>query len=408
MTQFRQKNFFWNLALTGIGTGVSYLQGKSQNEEIQKQGEAQAEANEKQEELLKEQNRKLSVISEKVKSNPAAVSNIQGALQGTRERYYAAPAGGIIKTITNSQFIKNAKGFGKDLLGYVNAKGDKVVEGKLVEGAGKVARRQVLLGNMFMGATAGVGDYAANKIIQADRRRQGYNDTLQKPNQQIQTTQPLPQQKAYSVNWGEMWKGTKNLAKETWKHNKKQTAMGLAFASMPVIQYASTRVRENQQAKLSSTDPNQPSQPTTPTMNPATQKQYSMMSGVVGGFKTLAKHPGRTILGGANKAMSFGAIGQKEIGAFANKMAGSTNKWSNKLGNMMLAKDKAGNILKDEFGNVMANKKALLGTTAISAGVVGGAWSKTEKGVRALTKKIDPNAYAYEENQKQMMDNGNV
>lgn len=403
MTQFRQKNFFWNMALMGVGTGISYLQGKSQNEEIQKQGEAQAAANEKQEELMKEQNRKLSIISEKVKSNPAAIADIQGALQGTREKFYAAPASGIIKTIANSKTWQNAKGFGKDILGYLNSNSDKVVNGKLVEGAGKTARRQVLLGNVFMGATAAVGGYGANKLIQADRRRQGYNDTLQKPNQQPTTSQP--QQKAYSVNWGEVWKGTKNLAKETWKNNKKQAAVGLAFSSMPAIQYASTRVRENRQAKLSSLEPDQPSQP---TINPATQKQYSMMGSVINGFKTLAKHPGRTVLGGANKAMSFGAIGQKEIGAFANRMAGSKNAWSQKLGNMMLAKDKAGNILRDEFGNVMANKKALLGTTAVSAGVVGGAWSKSEKGVKALAKKIDPNAYAYEENQKQMMDNGNV
>ena len=394
MAQFRQKNFFWNMALMVVGTGVSYLQGQKQNEEIQKQGEEQEKANEKQEELLKEQNRKLSMISERVKANPKAAASIPAALQGTREKYYAA-TGGLLKGLANSKWLENAKGFGKDILNYVNSKGDKVVGGKLIQGAGDAPRRQVLLGNVMMGTAAGVGGYAANKIIQADRRKQGFNDTLQ----------DTPQQRAYSFNWGEAWKSAKNLGKETWKHNKKAAAFGLAFSAIPVIQYGTTRFMENRQKKLGeSPQQGQQQQPVSPSINEQ-QKQYSMFNigSVAKGFRTLASHPGRTILGGANKAMSFGAIGQKEIGNFANTLSKSKNAWSSRLGNMMLAKDKAGNIMRDEFGNVMANKKALLGSVGISSAVVGGAWSKSEGAVKGLGKKLDPNAYAYEENQKSMM-----
>lgn len=395
MAQFRQKNFFWNMALMGVGTGVSYLQGQKQNEEIQKQGKAQEEANEKQEELLKEQNRKLSMISERVKSNPKAAASIPEALQGTREKYYAA-TGGLLKSLANSKWLENARGFGKDILNFVNSKGDKVVGGKLVQGAGDASRRQVLLGNVVMGTAAGLGGYATNKIIQADRRRQGFNDTLQ---------QSTPQQRAYSFNWGEAWKSAKNLGKETWKHNKKSVTFGLAFSAIPAIQYGTTRFIENRQKKISgSPQQDQQPQPISSGINEQ-QRQYSMLNvgSIAKGFKTLASHPGRTLLGGANKAMSFGAIGQKEIGNFAHTLSKSKNSWSNRLGNMMLAKDKAGNIMRDEFGNVMANRKALLGSVGVSSAVVGGAWSKSEGAIKGLGKKLDPNAYAYEENQKQMM-----
>ena len=389
MIGFRQKMFILPLAALAntamIGSaGIGFFQGKKQQEELERQGQEQQKAAEQQAELLRDQNRKLEKISEKVKSDPSSVGQLGEAMSQKDNkvigRYYTmikqknySIMKPILGVMGKSKFMQNAKGFGKDILKYVNSTGDSVNKaGKLIEGAGKAPRRQVILGNIMAGTALGVGTYGVNKAIQADRRSMGFEDTPVKQTQ-------------YSVM------GTiGNLAKETWKHNKGGVGLSLALAAIPGVGYLAERSQMKSQQNASKiTQPD--------------QKNYSILSGITRGFKTLASHPGQTILGGTNKFVSFGVIGRREVGSFANKMANSKNAWSNKLGNAMLSKDKAGNILRDEAGNVMANKKALAGSALVGGAVVSGAWNQSEKAVGKIGRKLDPNAYAYQDNKEKLL-----
>lgn len=390
MIGFRQKMFILPLAALAdtamIGSaGIGFFQGKKQQAELERQGQEQQKAAEQQAELLREQNRKLEKISEKVKSDPSSVGQLGEAMSQKDNnkaigRYYTmieqknySIMKPLVGVLGKSKFMQNAKGFGKDILKYVNSTGDSVNKaGKLIEGAGKAPRRQAILGNIMAGTALGVGTYGVNKAIQADRRSMGFEDTPVKQTQ-------------YSVM------GTiGNLAKETWKHNKGGVGVGLAFAAIPGVGYLAERSQMKAQQEASKiTQPD--------------QKNYSILSGITKGFKTLAAHPGQTILGGASKFASFGEIGRREVGSFANKMANSKNAWSNKLGKAMLAKDKAGNILRDEAGNIMANKKALAGSALVGGAVVGGAWNQSEKAVNKIGRKLDPNAYAYQDNKEKQL-----
>lgn len=341
------------MAIMGGGTLLSLAQGQAQ-------GKAQEEANAKQAELLEEQNRRLEKIQEKVKTNPAAVGELDEALRGPRESFYSMPQG----------LMAGLKGVGKDVINYLKTGRElKVIKNSAgTVQMGYVPRYQTVIGNAMAGvATAGVG-FGVNKAIQADRKKNGFNDaeTLREFQQQ--------NEKTYSLI------GTAGkVVSETFKNHKGSILAAGAFGALPAVGYITDKMKQGSQVAATQ------------------QKEYSLASYI----KPLQDHFGKTILGAANKMASFGSIGRRDIGRFADYMAKSKNGWSQKIGDFMSAKDKAGNILYETLENGekvrMANKKALLGTAATASAAVGAAWTKTEDAFNKVGRKVDPNAYAYQD-----------
>ena len=404
MAKFRQKNFISpTFIVSAIGAGAEVLGATKGAMDGAEQTKIQQEAAEKQEELLKEQNRRLEKIQEKVRSNPQAASNIGKALQGPREslysysprqKYFGVPSSVAAKGFKG--FLGNIKAVGQDIGKYLkdgrNLRSFKDASGNVQ--LKKVPRYTNVIGNTLAGVATGATAYGVNKVIQADRKSQGIIDTPIAPNNQ-------PEQKAYA-NVGGVLKTVGNAVKEGFSSNKGMIASTAAFGTLPLVSYMSDKKKQQAQVR--------------DTQLPE-QKTYALIGNLSKTFQPLKEHFGKTILGAANKATSFGAFGRKDIGRFADYMANSKNSWSKKIGDFMTAHDKNGNVLYETIKGAngqaekvrMANKKALLGTAGVGYVGITGAWSGGEKLVNKLGRKADPNAYAYQDNKEAQtkLDNNN-
>lgn len=207
MIKFRQKDYAIPAAIDLIangamaaGTGISILQGKKQQEEMER-------ANEEQKELIQQQNRQLKKIAEAQK-NGAQVDG--AALQQTLQKGFAAPVGSI---------LKEGKLFLKDM-------------GNLA-----LKHKDHLAAGAATGAAMGAGTYAANKYIQRDMKKEGL-------------TEVMTGQKSYSIG---------SFALRTLKNNKKSMLfMGGGLGVAPtVLGYQADKKQIKDQ--MAATDPEQKS-----------------------------------------------------------------------------------------------------------------------------------------------------
>ena len=385
MIRFRQKEFMGPLlagalkianAATVPMMGASMIQAHNQGKEAEKQAEAQKEQLEKQNELIKRQNKQLENLSKK---NPEAGSQ---AAEIVRERTYAIPGS-----------IMNA--------------GQKFMQtegGKMVKDVGKYAinHKKTLAKTAAWGAGISAAGYGANKLIQRDIKKENLEVT---PDGAL-----VPKQKQMSLVPKVITKTAKPLTEpiKKWaiKNPKTSTAlkmggnaigMGIAFDGAPkVLGYMADKQQAKDQIKAT--------------------KTFSVLAGL---GKTIAKNsrktiqsiknaqiiktPGKTTLGAINQAASFGMFGRKGVADFATKMRNGSSKWSQKLGNSMLAKDKNGVFKVDPSGNFVANKKALVGTAAVGAGLASATYDAAQKGVEKLGRKVDPKAYEYQDSKNQQV-----
>lgn len=368
MIQFKQKEFAaflaplvaaatsgtGQLAMMGGTTALSMAQAHKQGKEAEEQAKQSQEQMERQNELIKRQNKQLEKLS---KANPGAAPQAAEVMR-QRERTYA--------------FVPQAR----SLLSGIA----KTEPGKMAKDVGQYvwANKKSLAKTAGMGAGVAVAGYGANKYIQRDMKKSGMEVD--------QSGMLVPKQKQMSLI-SPLTKPLKGWASKNPKLAGAGKAVGgaigagLAFDAVPkVLGYHA----DKQQAK---------------DQIAATTRQYSVLGNAWKSVKGAQfwKTPGKTTLGAATQASSFGMFGRKGVADFATKMKSGSSKWSQKLGDAMLAKNKDGSLMKDAAGNYVANKKALVGAIGVGAGATKITYDTAQKGLEKLGRKVDPNAYNYQD-----------
>lgn len=341
MIKFRQKEFFWGMALNAagaIGTGLSLKQGSDQMKQAEEQA-AQAE----------EQNRKmtkaLNKIAENAKNNPQAAqqaADVMGQKQFAQINFAKLTA-----TLKNNKTLGNAKGLAKDV-------------GKIVwKGKNK------LIGGTMMGATMAGASYLTDKAIQKDMKKNG-----------------MPLEKTYSA--GSIMKAVKGTGKvlgEAAKKNKGTLITMAALGSAPMaLGYSAEKAQYKDQMAL-------------------TQRNYAV-PGVMavkrlltGSFpksvrnSQIFKTPGQTILGGLSNLSGGG--GRKGVYKFGHQL----NRYGKHSGSVW--SQKAGKFIMDN------PKTALAGSIPVGAAVLGATWGTGEKIVNKTARALDKDAFKYQDSKNQ-------
>lgn len=340
MIKFRQKEFFWGMALNAagaIGTGLYLKQGSDQMKQAEEQA-AQAE----------EQNRKmtkaLNKIAENAKNNPQAAqqaADVMGQKQFAQINFAKLTA-----TLKNNKTLGNAKGLAKDV-------------GKIVwKGKNK------LIGGTMMGATMAGASYLTDKAIQKDMKKNG-----------------MPLEKTYSA--GSIMKAVKGTGKvlgEAAKKNKGTLITMAALGSAPMaLGYSAEKAQYKDQMAL-------------------TQRNYAV-PGVMavkrlftGASKSVRnsqifKTPGQTILGGLSNL--FGGGGRKGVYKFGHQL----NRYGKYSGSVW--SQKAGKFIMDN------PKTALAGSIPVGAAVLGATWGTGEKIVNKTARALDKDAFKYQDSKNQ-------
>lgn len=342
MIKFRQKEFFWGMALNAAGA-IGTAVGIKQSSDQMKQSEEQAAA---QEEQNKKITKALNKIAENAQNNPQAAqqtANIMGQKQFAKIN---------LGFLGNNKTVKNAIGLGKDI-GKIAWKG-----------------RRELTGGLLAGATLSGASYVTDKAIQRDMKKSG-----------IPLPPPRKEQKEYSFNKESIMKGIKFAGRElgqTAKKNKMMIgSMALLGSAPTALGYMSEKKEYKDQIK---------------STIPPKERTYSFASSVGNLGKKIKAAPifhtpGQTILGGISNI--FGGGGRKGVYKFGNQLnrygKHSGSEWS----------QKAGKFIMDH------PKTALVGSIPIGAGIMAGTWDAGEKLVRKGMKKVDKNAYAYQESKEE-------
>ena len=360
MIKFRQKEYVLPAALLTVGrtalTGLNavgnaaavggIIQGNSQMKQAEEQAAAQEEQNRKM-------TKALNKIAENAKNNPQAAQQVADIVG---QKQFARVNLGFLK---NSKTVKNATGLGKDL-------------GKVIW-----KNRRGLGGGLLAGAALSGTSYLTDKAIQYDMKKSGI---------------PLPQkkeeQREYSVK-GSIMKGLKFAGRElgqTVKKNKTSIGLMAAIGTVPTtLGYVAEKKEYKDQIK---------------NTVPPREKSYSVASNVlknlgtrVRGVGTKVKNapifhtPGQTILGGISNL--FGGGGRKGVYKFGHQLnrygKHSGSEWS----------QKAGKFIMDH------PKTALAGSIPVGAGIMATTWDAGDKLVKRGAKKIDKNAYAYQESKEE-------
>lgn len=338
MIKFKQKEFWVGAALNAAGA-IGTVVGVKQSSDQMKQAAAQEEQNNK---ITKA----LNKIAENAQNNPQAaqqVANVMGQKQFAKIN---------LGSLANNNTVKNAIGLGKDV--------------------GKIAwkNRRNLAGGLIAGAALSGTSYITDKVIQHDMKKSGI---------------PLPpkkEQREYSLNKGSIMKGIKFAGRElkqTAKQNKMMIgSMALLGSAPTALGYMAEKKELKDQIKN--------------TVPPVKEKTYSLTSSI-GNFGKKIKAapifhtPGQTILGGISNI--FGGGGRRGVYKFGHQLnrygKHSGSEWS----------QKAGKFIMDH------PKTALVGSIPVGAGIMAGTWDAGEKLVRKGMKKVDKNAYAYQESKEE-------
>lgn len=287
MIKFRQKEFFWGMALNAagaIGTGLSLKQGSDQMKQAEEQA-AQAE----------EQNRKmtkaLNKIAENAKNNPQAAqqaADVMGQKQFAQINFAKLTA-----TLKNNKTLGNAKGLAKI-----------VWKGK-----------NKLIGGTMMGATMAGASYLTDKAIQKDMKKNG-----------------MPLEKTYSA--GSIMKAVKGTGKvlgEAAKKNKGTLITMAALGSAPMaLGYSAEKAQYKDQMALTQRN----------YAVPGVMAVKRLLTGASKSVRNsqIFKTPGQTILGGLSNLSGGG--GRKGVYKFGHQLnrygKHSGSVWSQKAGKFIM------------------------------------------------------------------------
>lgn len=338
MIKFRQKEFFWGMALNAagaIGTGLFLKQGSDQMKQAEEQA-AQAE----------EQNRKmtkaLNKIAENAKNNPQAAqqaADVMGQKQFAQINFAKLTA-----TLKNNKTLGNAKGLAKDV-------------GKIVwKGKNK------LIGGTMMGATMAGASYLTDKAIQKDMKKNG-----------------MPLEKTYSA--GSIMKAVKGTGKvlgEAAKKNKGTLITMAALGSAPMaLGYSAEKAQYKDQMALTQRN----------YAVPGVMAVKRLLTGASKSVRNsqIFKTPGQTILGGLSNLSGGG--GRKGVYKFGHQL--------NRYGSGSVWSQKAGKFIMDN------PKTALAGSIPVGAAVLGATWGTGEKIVNKTARALDKDAFKYQDSKNQ-------
>lgn len=344
MIKFRQKEFFWGMALNAagaIGTGLSLKQGSDQMKQAEEQA-AQAE----------EQNRKmtkaLNKIAENAKNNPQAAQ--QAAQQAAdvmgQKQFAQINFAKLTATLKNNKTLGNAKGLAKDV-------------GKIVwKGKNK------LIGGTMMGATMAGASYLTDKAIQKDMKKNG-----------------MPLEKTYSA--GSIMKAVKGTGKvlgEAAKKNKGTLITMAALGSAPMaLGYSAEKAQYKDQMALTQRN----------YAVPGVMAVKRLLTGASKSVRNsqIFKTPGQTILGGLSNLSGGG--GRKGVYKFGHQL----NRYGKHSGSVW--SQKAGKFIMDN------PKTALAGSIPVGAAVLGATWGTGEKIVNKTARALDKDAFKYQDSKNQ-------
>lgn len=341
MIKFRQKEFFWGMALNAagaIGTGLFLKQGSDQMKQAEEQA-AQAE----------EQNRKmtkaLNKIAENAKNNPQAAqqaADVMGQKQFAQINFAKLTA-----TLKNNKTLGNAKGLAKDV-------------GKIVwKGKNK------LIGGTMVGATMAGASYLTDKAIQKDMKKNG-----------------MPLEKTYSA--GSIMKAVKGTGKvlgEAAKKNKGTLITMAALGSAPMaLGYSAEKAQYKDQMALTQRN----------YAVPGVMAVKRLLTGASKSVRNsqIFKTPGQTILGGLSNLSGGG--GRKGVYKFGHQL----NRYGRKHSGSVWSQ-KAGKFIMDN------PKTALAGSIPVGAAVLGATWGTVEKIVNKTARALDKDAFKYQDSKNQ-------
>lgn len=328
----------------GLGLAANKSQEKANEEQtaiMQQQAAEQARAN-------RNIQRTLNKIAESAKNNPQ--SALIGAGQTLQQRQYAINLGKASRIIK-----KEVGGFGKDL-------------GKMV-----LSKKNTLIGGTIAGGAMAGTSYLADKAVQLDMKRN--NIPL--------TATTTEESRNYSGLPNTLMKGVNKVGKtlkDSAKSNKGMILTTSAFGAMPILSsYAVDKQKLKDQVENT--------------------KSYSITGSILSGmkkgkasikkgFNTFKSHPGQSILGFISNNIGQGG-GRKDVMKFGRDLEN--------LGK------KSGSTLSQKTGRFIYNnpKTSLVGSTLVGMGVTANTWDRGEKAVKGIAKKLDKNAYAYQESKNQ-------
>lgn len=345
MIKFKQKNYFWGLAINGGMTALtagSMIQAHNQGKEQEQQAEVMQQQ-------MKQQNRALEKIAKNAAKNPQAAQQVVSTMEQRNQSAYSED--GRIKLFG---IAGNAAGLAKDV-------------GKAIWN-----RRGFVGSGLAFAVPTALAAYGADKYIQHDLKKRGQP-----------VTKPQEQQKAYGIASvvGKVGKtASATLGKTLGKHTGSIIA-GIGFGGgIPLLSYVADKKAAGDQIKQSQ------SKPTTAL---PTQKNYASISGIVkglkSGWKSFKAHPGQSVLGGMSSFAGGG--GKSGVDNLAKEFKQSKNLWTQKVG---------GFIEKHP-------KTALTGGIGVGIATTFPVWSAGENITRKGLEKIDKNAFAYEKMQNQQV-----
>lgn len=280
MIKFRQKEFFWGMALNAagaIGTGLSLKQGSDQMKQAEEQNRKMTKA--------------LNKIAENAKNNPQAAQQAADVIG--QKQFAQINFAKLTATLKNNKTLGNAKDVGKI-----------VWKGK-----------NKLIGGTMMGATMAGASYLTDKAIQKDMKKNG-----------------MPLEKTYSA--GSIMKAVKGTGKvlgEAAKKNKGTLITMAALGSAPMaLGYSAEKAQYKDQ--MASTQRNYAVPGVMAVKRLLTGASKSVRNSQI--FKT----PGQTILGGLSNL--FGGGGRKGVYKFGHQLnrygKHSGSVWSQKAGKFIM------------------------------------------------------------------------
>lgn len=391
MIKFRQKDFAWpalaalaNGAMIG-GTVLSVAQGSKQAKQAEEQHKEALEAQQRENAKL---TNALNNLAKEAKNNPQVAAQA-GHIVG-ESKMFAVPS-----TVANS-FFRNARQFGKDVLGAIRGEAVKVKTGKVLNGkklhkyvrpTGINAVGKTVLGLGSAGVATAAVNYGVNKAQTVDARKIGMI-----PGKNVE-------QRSYAVPSSIMSKAGTYAKKAgkflVSKENLKKSATWGAFGLIPAAGYIAERAQFKDQVRQQESMPRQKSY----AVNMA-----SIAKGVKGFAKNLnpktwqiTKTPLDTISGFASKSGSMFMIGKKEMLNFGNRLKANPNSgsWAKKTGEWITKKGPNG-----KYKNLW---KANLGLGVTGGSVLTTAYGKSEKLTDKALRKIDKDAYSYEKHKNQQV-----
>jgi hypothetical protein len=147
------------------------------------------------------------------------------------------------------------------------------------------------------------------------------------------------------------------------KENLKSATGMAVFGLLPAVGYVIKRKQYKDQVKEQ-------------------EKTYSKFIGKLAKKYAILRHPGQTITGGLAKLTSWGNFGRNEIKAYGKRlMRNSESDLGKKMGKFIIKNPKTSNLIG----------------AGIGAGILAGSYDLGDKLIRKTAKRLDKDAYAYEE-----------